>query len=93
MHAAWHPEMDAFPDLPPAQSEDDFLFSDPPPAQGGGRFRCFPGLQYHFDFHPDYVHFDNYPRGLLDVVGYWAEAQVFGGVLLFDRSNSGSQVR
>ena len=51
------------------------------------------GTQFYVNFHDDYVHFKNYPRGLLDVVGYWAETQVFGGVLLFDRSDSGSQVR
>jgi hypothetical protein len=26
-----------------------------------------------------------YPRGFLDVVGYWAEAHIFGGVVVFDR--------
>ena len=79
LHASSHPGVDVFP--------------DPPSAQGGGRFRGFLGSQWHVDFHPDYVQFENYPRGLLDVVGYWAETQVFGGVLLFNRSDSGSQVR
>ena len=93
MHASSHPEMDAFPDHSPAQEGEDFLFPEHPPAQGGGGFRGFLGAQCQVDFHPDYVQFKNYPRGLLDVVGYWAETQVFGGVLLFDRSDSGSQVR
>ena len=66
------------------------VFPNHPPAQGGGEFL---GTQLNVDYHPDYVHFKNYPRGLLDVVGYWAETQVFGGVLLFDRSDPGSQVR
>lgn len=26
-----------------------------------------------------------YPRGHLDVVGYWAETNIFGGVVVFDR--------
>ncbi|KAK2811855.1 hypothetical protein FQN50_001893 [Emmonsiellopsis sp. PD_5] len=26
-----------------------------------------------------------YPRGFLDVVGYWAETHIFGGVVVFDR--------
>ena len=93
MHASSHPGKDAFPEYPPEQGEEDFLFADHPRAQEGGGFRGFLGTQFHVDYHPDYVHFRNYPRGLLDVVGYWAEAQVFGGVLLFDRSDSGSQVR
>lgn len=32
-----------------------------------------------------YVDFDRYPNGLADVVGYWAEHHIFGGVVLFDR--------
>ena len=43
-------------------------------------------------YHLSYVLFDKYPFGLLNVVGYWAETQIFGGVLLFDRGYSGSKV-
>ncbi|KAK2763116.1 hypothetical protein FQN54_009751 [Arachnomyces sp. PD_36] len=32
-----------------------------------------------------YVGFSRYPRGFLDVVGYWAELHIFGGVVVFDR--------
>lgn len=28
---------------------------------------------------------DMYPKGILDVVGYWAETHIFGGVVVFDR--------
>ncbi|KAG8156838.1 hypothetical protein KVR01_013251 [Diaporthe batatas] len=31
----------------------------------------------------------NYPAGIADVVGYWAEARIFGGVVVFDRGPSG----
>ena len=31
---------------------------------------------------------DQYPDGLADVVGYWAENKVLGGVVIFDRSDS-----
>lgn len=31
---------------------------------------------------------ENYPRGVSDVVGYWAEGKIFGGVLVFDRGVS-----
>lgn len=79
MHASSHPGMD----VSPGHS----------PARGRGDLYDFPGTRFNVYFHPDYVQFKNYPRGLLDVVGYWAETQVFGGVLLFDRSDSGSQVR
>ena len=79
MHASSHPKMNVFP--------------DDPPALGKGNFRGFPGNRFYVDFHKYYVHFQNYPRGLLDVLGYWAESQIFGGVLLFERSKSGAQVR
>ncbi|KAI1977664.1 ADP-ribose diphosphatase [Ophidiomyces ophidiicola] len=33
-----------------------------------------------------------YPRGVLDVVGYWAETHIFGGVVVFDRGpNEGTR--
>ncbi|KAK7698341.1 hypothetical protein SLS64_012589 [Diaporthe eres] len=35
-----------------------------------------------------YVDSSRYPNGLADVVGYWAETQIFGGVVLFDRGES-----
>lgn len=48
------------------------------------------------DFYPDgfpqtlfrhkfYLDADLYPEGVADVVGYWAESRIFGGVVLFDR--------
>lgn len=43
-------------------------------------------------FHGSYVDFDQYPDGLADVVGYWTEARIFGGVVIFDRGPSGSEV-
>ncbi|KAK3297370.1 uncharacterized protein B0H64DRAFT_392019 [Chaetomium fimeti] len=36
--------------------------------------------------HPQYCNYPEYPDGLADNVGYWAEDQIFGGVVLFDRS-------
>ncbi|AEO71881.1 uncharacterized protein THITE_2124758 [Thermothielavioides terrestris NRRL 8126] len=44
-------------------------------------------------FHNDYVDFDQYPAGIADVVGYWAEARIFGGVVVFDRGPSGTECR
>lgn len=34
-----------------------------------------------------------YPEGISDMVGYWAENRILGGVVLFDRGESGNQVR
>lgn len=36
-------------------------------------------------FHKHYRDYDQYPDGVADIVGYWAETRVFGGVVLFDR--------
>lgn len=35
--------------------------------------------------HPYYVDLDIYPEGLADIVGYWAEDRIVGGIVLFDR--------
>lgn len=43
-------------------------------------------------FHTSYYYFDQYPQGLADVVGYWAEGQIFGGVVVFDRRETESEV-
>jgi hypothetical protein len=43
-------------------------------------------------FHVDYMDYDQYPNGLADVAGYWAEDRIFGGAVLFDRGDSGSEV-
>jgi hypothetical protein len=42
--------------------------------------------------HRSYRHFQQYSKGVADVVGYWAEYHLFGGVVLFDRGESGTDV-
>jgi hypothetical protein len=42
--------------------------------------------------HEDYLDLQQYPKGVADVVGYWAEYHLFGGVVLFDRGESGTGV-
>ncbi|CAM1503228.1 Fc.00g080040.m01.CDS01 [Cosmosporella sp. VM-42] len=39
-------------------------------------------------FHRAYQYPDQYPRGLADVAGYWAEGKIFGGVVVFNRGES-----
>ncbi|KPM42479.1 hypothetical protein AK830_g4052 [Neonectria ditissima] len=39
-------------------------------------------------FHIAYHDPDQYPRGLADVAGYWAEGKIFGGVFVFDRGET-----
>ncbi|KAI0145631.1 hypothetical protein GGR57DRAFT_480146 [Xylariaceae sp. FL1272] len=39
-------------------------------------------------YHDSYCDHEQYPRAVPDVVGYWAEAKIFGGVVLFERGES-----
>lgn len=40
----------------------------------------------------NYADPDQYPDGIADVVGYWAEDRIFGGVVLFGRGETGTGV-
>ena len=44
-------------------------------------------------FHCDYLDHEQYPNGLADIAGYWAEDRILGGVVVFDRGQSGLEVR
>lgn len=43
-------------------------------------------------FFSGYGYYNKYPNGLADVVGYWLEYEIFGGVVLFDRGESEEEV-
>jgi len=42
-------------------------------------------------YHSRYLNWEQYPTGVADMVGYWAEFQIFGGVILFDRGVLGDE--
>lgn len=42
--------------------------------------------------HGPHIAVDQYPNGAADTVGYWAEARIFGGVVVFDRGEDGTEV-
>ncbi|KAM5347553.1 hypothetical protein ACJ41O_007377 [Fusarium nematophilum] len=42
--------------------------------------------------HPYYLDADVYPEGVADIIGYWAEDRVLGGVAVFDRRAEDSAV-
>jgi hypothetical protein len=44
-------------------------------------------------YHVDYMDHEQYPGDMADVAGYWAEDRIFGGVVVFDRGESGTEVR
>ena len=42
--------------------------------------------------HGPYIALEQYPNGIADVVGYWAEARILGGVTVFDRGQTETEV-
>ncbi|KAF5001165.1 hypothetical protein FGRMN_1189 [Fusarium graminum] len=54
----------------------------------------FPGYiekarKFRTGFDLSELHFEStYPRGVADVVGYWAESKIFGGAIVFDRGET-----
>jgi hypothetical protein len=43
-------------------------------------------------YHTEYRDWEQYPQGVADMVGYWAEFELFGGVAVFDRGESDTEV-
>ena len=65
-----------------------------PPEPPEGYYWQFRGTDHFYVdfFHTDYRQLSYFPFGLLNVVGYWAEAELLGGVVLLERVESGSEV-
>lgn len=42
--------------------------------------------------HRAYRYPEQYPKGLADVAGYWAESKILGGVVVFDRGETEQEV-
>ncbi|KAI1505917.1 hypothetical protein F5X99DRAFT_175152 [Biscogniauxia marginata] len=53
--------------------------------------RLLPPATTFFHWHYQASH--QYPHGIADVVGYWAEAKIFGSVVVFDRGESESEIK
>ncbi|KFA52171.1 hypothetical protein S40293_00609 [Stachybotrys chartarum IBT 40293] len=66
--------------------KDDGIIEWAPPKSDDWYWQCHPDGPLHTLFlHTWYQDHEQYPNGIADVVGYWAEARIFGGVVLFDR--------
>jgi len=71
--------------------KDDGLASWAPPKKDTLFWEFFPtGPPPTYFRHQWYCDYDQYPDGVADGVGYWAEARILGGVVLFDRREPGS---
>ncbi|KAF4443139.1 hypothetical protein F53441_11538 [Fusarium austroafricanum] len=53
-------------------------YCDPPPIAFSHRVYRFP---------------EQYPRGVADMAGYWAESKIFGGVIVFDRGETDKECK
>ncbi len=60
----------------------------------GRNMRAYPSPPPHGSlfFHRGYKDHEQYPFRKADMAGYWAEDRIFGGVVLFDRGASGTEV-
>jgi len=58
----------------PSKEEDSFFWIVHPKGMPSTLLR-----------HQQYTTYHQYPRGVADGVAYWAEARIFGGVVIFDR--------
>lgn len=66
--------------------KDDGVRDWKPPESDERYWRNYPGGPLPTLFqHSWYVDYDQYSNGAADMAGYWAEAQIIGGVVLFDR--------
>jgi hypothetical protein len=55
--------------------------------------RALQPPHYTLDFyHGAYMLYQEYPHGVLNMVGYWMETRVFGGVLLVEHDDLDCEV-
>ncbi|KAI1735729.1 hypothetical protein F4680DRAFT_434330 [Xylaria scruposa] len=62
-------------------------------AAGGEQYQYVEAEPPTVFYHHSYRDHEQYPRGLPDVVGYWAESKIFGGVVLLDRGESETECK
>ncbi|KAI0521166.1 hypothetical protein F5B22DRAFT_597948 [Xylaria bambusicola] len=63
-------------------------------AAGDERYRFYEEAEPPTAFyHRSYRDHEQYPRAVADLVGYWAESKIFGGVVLFDRGESETECK
>lgn len=43
-------------------------------------------------FHTNYQDYHQYPNGIADIAAFWAEDRIFGGIFVFDRGETGTEV-
>jgi hypothetical protein len=71
---------------------DDWKPWKPPNRYDGPDFWPDPEPYPTPFYHACFMEHAQYPEGMADMVGYWAEDRILGGVVLFDRGESGNEV-
>lgn len=74
------------------QQHDDWKPWKPPRRHDGLNNWPDPEPYPTLFFHSWFQEHAQYPEGVADMVGYWAEERILGGVVLFDRGESGNEV-
>lgn len=69
----------------------DFTFKEDRLCHNGGSGSFFKYYPTPFCLY-DYSDPAQYPDGVADIAGYWAENWIFGGVVVFSRGESGTEV-
>ena len=67
--------------------KDDDMTMHVPPKEEAECYQFDKPLPTYF-VHRWYCDYDQYPDGVADGVGYWAESRILGGVVLFDRRDA-----
>lgn len=74
------------------QQHDEWKLWKAPNRYTGPNFWPDPEPYPTLLFHAWFQEHKQYPEGIADMVGYWAEERILGGVVLLDRGASGNQV-
>ncbi|KAK3903105.1 hypothetical protein C8A05DRAFT_43624 [Staphylotrichum tortipilum] len=80
-------------ELDTSMHKDDGITGWTPPLSGELYWKLYlDGPLPTLFRHGWYKDYPQYPRGVADMVGYWAEARILGGVVLFDRRDPDSNL-
>jgi hypothetical protein len=74
------------------QQHDEWKLWTPPHRYNNPEIWSDPEPYHILFFHSWFQEHKQYPEGVADMVGYWAENRIMGDVVLFDRRAWGTKV-
>lgn len=79
---------------PPGFEDDDSESDETDQAETLPKAKFIPRVKYPTEkIHFRYIFPNEHPNGVADEAAYWAEIQLFGELIVFDRGTSGEDVR